>query len=66
MIRDCNEPREFEKRYWREAKTDYKQNIRIYGAMYKYAGTMFAGRYNINLLEGIELKINIARVINSV
>jgi hypothetical protein len=65
MIRDCKELRDFELRYLRESKTDFQQNIAIYEAMHKLARKLLAGQ-DIDPLDGIDVDIRVARVVNSV
>ncbi len=56
---------EFEKSFIRKQKVNFKQNIRLFEEMYKHAVSLGAF-HRKNLLEGIENKIKIAKVINSV
>ncbi len=56
---------EFERSLIAGKKANFKQNMAIYEAMYKYARKMMKGR-KIDPLEGIDVDIRIAKVINSV
>lgn len=65
MIKDKKYLREFEKKLIRSSKADIANNIRIVEALYKEAVSL--GVFPLkNPLEGIEVKIKIAKVINSV
>jgi hypothetical protein len=65
MIKDKKYLQEFEKKIIRSKKADIANNIRIVEALYKEAVSL--GVFPLkNPLEGIEVKIKIAKVINSV
>lgn len=65
MIKDKKYLREFEKEIIRSRKADIANNIRIVEALYKEAVSL--GVFPLkDPLEGIEVKIKIAKVINSV
>ena len=65
MIKDKKYLQEFEKEIIRSRKADIANNIRIVEALYKEAVSL--GVFPLkNPLEGIEVKIKIAKVINSV
>ena len=65
MIKDKKYLQEFEKEIIRSKKADIANNIRIVEALYKEAVSL--GVFPLkNPLEGIEVKIKIAKVINSV
>lgn len=65
MIKDKKYLREFEKEIIRSRKADIANNIRIVEALYKEAVSL--GVFPLkDPLEGIEVDIKIAKVINSV
>jgi hypothetical protein len=65
MIKDKKYLEEFEKEIIRNKKADIANNIRIVEALYKEAVSL--GVFPLkNPLEGIEVDIKIAKVINSV
>lgn len=65
MIKDKKYLQEFEKEIIRSKKADISNNIRIVEALYKEAVSL--GVFPLrDPLEGIEVKIKIAKVINSV
>jgi len=65
MIKDKKYLQEFEKEIIRSKKADFANNIRIVEALYKEAVSL--GVFPLkDPLEGIEVDIKIAKVINSV
>lgn len=65
MIRDKDKLLEFEKEYLKNEKLDINKSFEIYENMYKYSVEI--GIFPLkNKLEGIEIDIKIARVLNSV
>ena len=65
MIKDIKTWENFEKELIRKSKPDYRENMRIFEAMYKHA--LFHKAIPLkNPLEGIEDKIKLAKIINSV
>ncbi|HPG40552.1 MAG TPA: hypothetical protein PLP19_04550 [bacterium] len=56
---------EFERQQQRREKVDFNKNRRLFKEMYKHAVRMGAIP-SANPLEGIEVKIKLARIINSV
>ena len=65
MIKDKKYLQEFEKEIIRSKKADIANNLRIVEALYKEAVSL--GVFPLkNPLEGIEVDIKIAKVINSV
>ena len=65
MIKNPEKIRKFENDLIRNEKVDIQKNFQIFEAMYKEAVDLGALPLK-NPLEGIEIKIKIARVINSV
>lgn len=65
MITNKNLVEKFERELLMKEKVDYKKNFAILNAMYKEA--VYLDIFPLkNPLEGIEIKIKIARVVNSV
>jgi len=65
MIKNPHIIEQFEREQLDKTKPDYFQNLKIFNEMYRYASSMGALPLN-NPLYGIELKIKIARIVNSV
>lgn len=65
MIKDKDKILEFEKEFLKNEKLDIDKSFEIYENMYKYSVEL--GIFPLkNKLEGIEIDIKIARVLNSV
>lgn len=65
MVKDYKELQEFERNLIAFEKPDYRKNFRIMEEMYKEA--LELGIFPLkNPLEGIEIDIKIAKVVNSV
>ena len=65
MIKNPHILEQFEREQLRKHKPDYDKNIKVFNEMYRYA--LSIGTLPLkNPLEGIELKIKIARILNSV
>jgi len=65
MVKDTRKLDAFAKEFLKSAKTDLKKNFKIIEALYDEAVALGALPLE-NPLEGIEVDIRIARVINSV
>jgi hypothetical protein len=65
MIKNNKDFAKFERNLIRKEKVDYKRNLKLVDAMYREAVALgvFPPK---NPLEGIETKIKLARVLNSV
>jgi hypothetical protein len=65
MIQNPKRLAEFEKELLRKTKPNYQKNLALFEAMHlEYLKVL--GKRKSDLLEGIEVKIKIARAINSV
>ncbi len=65
MIKDVKLWEKFEKELISKTKPDHKENMRIFEAMYEHA-LFHKAIPNKNPLEGIEYKIKLAKILNSV
>ena len=65
MIKNIKLWEKFERELLRKTKPDYKANMKIFEEMYKHA-LYHKAIPPKNPLEGIEIKIKLAKVINSV
>ncbi len=65
MIKDKKSWEEFESKLIRSGKPDYESNFRIFEDMYNYAKLIGAFPPK-DPLDGIEVDIEIARILNSV
>lgn len=65
MIKNCRKIRDFEKKLLKKEKINIKRNFMIVDALYKEAVTLGALPLK-DPLEGIDIAIKIARVVNSV
>ena len=65
MIINCRKIRDFEKKLLKKEKINIKRNFLIVDALYKEAVTLGALPLK-DPLEGIDIAIKIARVVNSV
>lgn len=65
MIRDCERLRRFRKEQIRRERPDYYKNLKIFEALYREA-QMLGVFDRCDPLEGIEVRIRMARVLNSV
>jgi hypothetical protein len=65
MIINCKKMRDFEKKLLKKEKINIKRNFMIVDALYKEAVTLGALPLK-DPLEGIDIAIKIARVVNSV
>lgn len=65
MIKDKKALEEFERELAKRTKANYKKNLQIFDALLEHAKKLkvFPPK---NLLEGIEVDIRIARILNSV
>ena len=65
MIKDSKLPAEFEEKELKKEKPDYRKALRLFEGMWKEA--MLLGIIPLEApLEGIEVDIKIARILNSV
>ncbi len=65
MVINCRKMRDFEKKLLKKEKINIKRNFLIVDALYKEAVTLGALPLK-DPLEGIDIAIKIARVVNSV
>lgn len=64
MIKDRKAWEEFEREYSRSHKPDFYQNLKIVSELHRHALKM--GRFGRDPLEGIEVDLRIARIINHI
>ncbi len=65
MIRDCERLRQFRREQMRRERPDYLKNLKIFEALYREA-QMLGVFDRCDPLEGIEVRIRMARVLSSV
>lgn len=65
MIRNCDKFEEFERELIRSRKADYQENLTIFEALYREAVSLGVLPLK-DPLEGLEVDIMMARVINGV
>lgn len=63
MIKNPELLEEFENNFMRQEKPDFFHNLRLYEAMYRHACALKV-LPSKDLLEGLETKIRLARVVN--